>query len=114
MNTTLRRVPTRFEADTSFELAPASTPRRWGAQAAELDDLKNRLLRELLREAPKGPLATALRRAANEAAALVWLTPYPLLLLPALLEEKAQAARAQVERQQLIRRRSQVMLELVA
>lgn len=112
MNATPARVPTRFEADVDFELTPLTQAPARGRTAAELEDLKNRLLRELLWEAPKGPLAKALRRAADEAAALVWLTPYPLLLLPVLFQEKALAAKEQVARQQLIRRRSRRILQL--
>ncbi len=55
-------------------------------------------------------LTAPLRRAANEAAALAWLTPYALLVFPTLLEEKAQAARHQTLRQAGIRRRSRNLL----
>ena len=40
-----------------------------------------------------------MRRAANEAAALAWVTFYPLLVFPVLFEEKTAAAVRQVERQ---------------
>ena len=49
------------------------------------------LLGELLDENPGPELNAPLRRAANEAAALVWFTPFPLLLFPVLLKEKAAA-----------------------
>ena len=55
-----------------------------------------------------------MRRAANEAAALAWLTPFPLLVLPALLDEKAEAARRQAERQQTVTKRGQPMPEVAA
>ena len=37
---------------------------------------------------------------------LAWFTPFPLLVFPVLLEEKAEAARLQEARQRQIRRRS--------
>jgi hypothetical protein len=74
-------------------------------QETALERLKNRLLREVLYGS--GPAANGyLRRAANEAAALAWVTAYPLLVFPALFEEKAEAALLQVERQKSVRRRS--------
>ena len=113
MNRRCQTVPTRFEAETRFEVAPVLAPAR-RVPAEELDQFKNRLLQELPGLAESTKLSTVFRRAANEAAALVWLTPYPLLLLPVLLEEKVQSARRQVERQRQIRRRSLAMLEAVA
>jgi hypothetical protein len=58
-------------------------------------------------------LYAALRRAANEAAALAWFTPFPLLFFPALLEEKARAALRQGARQRCVRNRSETLLEEV-
>ena len=52
-----------------------------------------------------------LRRAANEAAAVAWMTPFPLLFLPTLFEEKSVMARRQVARQRMVTARSR---ELVA
>ncbi len=46
------------------------------------------------------------RGALNEAEALVWQTPYPGLLFPVLAQEKAQAVRDWLARQQDIRRKS--------
>src|SRR5438093_8552116 len=111
MNT--NKVPTQFETDTRFELTPVPAAPVRGLAVAELEELKNRLLRDLLPQAPTPSHAAAFRQAANDAAALVWLTPYPLLLLPTLLEEKARLATQQIERQQLIRRRSLTMRDLV-
>jgi len=78
-------------------------------QETGLERLKNRLLREFLYEARPGA-NVYVRRAANEAAALAWVTPYPLLVFPALFEEKAGAALLQVERQKDVRRRSLELL----
>jgi hypothetical protein len=74
-----------------------------------LGTLKNRLLREFLAELA-GPQNAYVRRAANEAAALAWATPFPLLVFPALFEEKADAALIQADRQDRIRERSRELL----
>ena len=81
---------------------------------ARLEAFKNRLLKRFLDEAPAVAFRAPLRRAANEAAALVWLTPYPLLLLPALMEEKARIACEQATLQKQIKLRSQEMIEDLA
>ncbi len=106
-----RRVPTRFAPETRFDLAPhAAIPNR-AALDAELDHLKSRLIKEHLIEKGNAALAPAFRRAANEAAALAWLTPYPLLLLPMLLAEKVEAVERYGARQAEIRRRSLELTE---
>jgi hypothetical protein len=68
------------------------------------------LLREKLDELWEPEFNTTLRRAANEAAAVAWITSYPLLVFPALFEEKAQAALAHAERQNWILQRSRELL----
>ncbi len=107
MNITNRTVPTRFAPETQFEV-PALPFR--AVQTTELEELKARLLRQLLAQVTDPAQNILLRRAANEAAALVWLTPCPLLLFPELLQEKARAARVQGGRQARIRRRSQNLM----
>ena len=107
MKTTRNQVPTQFAPDTRFELPAA--PRR-GAQEIELERLKQRLLLQLLQESGPAELNLPFRRAANEAASLAWLTPVPLLVFPALLEEKARVARSQTRRQSRIRRTSRRLL----
>ena len=57
-----------------------------------------------------GELTVPVRRAANEAAALAWVTSHPLLLFPALFEEKARITRRQFERQIAVRARSRELL----
>ena len=112
MNTRNYTVPTTFAATNRFEPALlAATPFR-GVTENELDQLKNRLLTQELERAASLDANVFLRRAANEAAALVWLTPYPLLLLPALFEEKAQLARRKAGKQASIRERSSGLLAL--
>jgi hypothetical protein len=102
---------TRFEPETRFEVAPVPSVPFRGTQETELDRLKARLLKELLEQTPEEQLYAPLRRAANEAAALAWFTPYPLLFFPGLLEEKARAALRQGARQRYIRDRSESLLE---
>jgi hypothetical protein len=107
MNRTYQRVPTRFARETRFEVKPV--PFR-ATQTTALDELKERLLRRLLDTAADPEQNTLLRRAANEAAALVWLSPFALLLFPALLEERAQAALQQRRHQAEVRRDSANLL----
>jgi hypothetical protein len=102
-----KQVPTRFVVETRFEVP--SVPFR-GTHETELERLKQRLLRRLLDESASAEINVTLRRAANDAASLAWLTPYPLLVFPALLEEKAERARAQARRQARIRRSSHNLL----
>ena len=55
-----------------------------------------------------------LNRAADEAASIAWATPYPLLVLPVLLEEKLKDARRKAELQKMIYERSQPIVALAA
>jgi hypothetical protein len=71
-----------------------------------LERLKNRLLGEALFELEDPARSAYVRRAANEAAALAWATPYPLLVLPTLFSEKLDTALRQADRQDAVRRRS--------
>ena len=105
---------TRFEPETRFEVAPVPAVPFRGTQETELDRLKARLLRELLAQTPDEQFYAPLRRAANEAAALAWFTPFPLLFFPGLLEEKARAALRHGARQRYIRDRSENLLEEAA
>ena len=112
MKTKDNQVPTPFAPAASFARPViAAVPFR-GSVETELDQLKNRLLARELERTSTLEQNVGLRRAANDAAALVWLTPYPLLLLPALFEEKARAARLETGRQALIRERSTELLAL--
>ena len=104
------KVPTRFGPDTRFEVraAPAAPFRAF--QETEFERLKNRLLREVLNGLTAPGLNINVRRAANEAAALAWVTPFPLLVFPALFEEKAEIAMLQAERQASVFQRSPELL----
>lgn len=104
------KLPARFAAVTRFEIRPNPTVPFRGTEETELDRLKSRLLKELLNDAVEPALNASFRRAANDAASLAWLTPCPLLFFPALLEEKAQAAKRQQTKQKQVRRRSPRLL----
>ena len=110
MNTTYRKVPTRFGPETRFDLRPEPPAPFRALQETELERLKNRLLGEQLATIADPELNTPLRRAANEAAALAWITAVPLLVFPALFEEKARTALFQAARQEYIRERSRELL----
>jgi len=104
------RFQPRFGPETRFEIGPIAPVPFRGTVENDLEQLKARLLRQLLAPVAEPALNTALRRAANEAASLAWSTPFPLLVFPTLLEEKAVAAKRQRERQREIRQRSQGLM----
>jgi hypothetical protein len=106
MNKNYRRVPTKFGPETRFEVKPVPPAPFRAMQETELEHLKNRLLGGILNEVNEPEANAYVRRAANEAAALAWVTPYPLLTFPALFEEKAEAALLYAERQTSVRARS--------
>jgi hypothetical protein len=111
MNANYKRVPTRFAPETCFEVKPVPPAPFRATQENELERLKNRLLLQLLSNLIEPEKNGYVRRAANEAAALAWITPYPLLVFPTLFEEKAETALLQAEKQNSVRQRS---LELLA
>ena len=104
MNEKTTRLTPRFARPTRFVLRPG-TPSR-AEREARLGELKERLLRVHLARTESDALKPAVQRAADEAASLAWATPYPLLVLPELVEEKVAAARAQAERQARIYRQT--------
>jgi len=106
MKTNYRRVPARFGPETRFEVKPVPPAPFRAIQETELERLKNRLLVRLLNELDEPEVNTFVRRAANEAAALAWVTTYPLLTFPALFEEKVKTALLYAERQTSVRERS--------
>lgn len=75
-------------------------------QRALLGWLKDRLLREHLAREESPEARPRVQWAAEEAAALAWASPFPLLVLPELVKEKVTLARAQADRQARIRRQS--------
>jgi len=66
---------------------------------AELARLKNRLLEERLREDTEPRVQRLARLEATEAEALSWLTPFPLLVFPALMDEKLTGVQRYAARQ---------------
>jgi hypothetical protein len=104
MKTQTTRLPARFARPTRFQVRPRVLTR--AEREARLGELKDRLLRLHLAEAESSELVPIVRRATEDAASLAWATPYPLLVLPELLEEKVAAARIQAARQNQIRRRT--------
>jgi hypothetical protein len=75
-----------------------------------LEALKRRLLAERLDDVWDPEFNSLVRRAANEAAAMAWSTPFPVLFFPVLFEEKITAAAARAARQSLILARSRELL----
>lgn len=92
------------------ESGPEPAAPFWRTDDTELDRLKTRLLRQALTHADGTALVVAMRRASNEAAALAWLEPFPMLVLPELFAEKVDQARKRVLRQEQIRNRSAQIL----
>src|SRR5690349_15236735 len=110
MNKEYRRVPTEFGPETRFEVTPAPPAPFRAVQENYFEQLKTALVRKHLEGLWNADLSVHVRRAANEAAALAWVTPYPLLVFPALFEEKSEAALARFARQAQIRQHSQELL----
>ncbi len=89
----------KFAPEIRFEVRPLGhLPFRANLES-EFEKLKSRLLAEELDQVEMPEMNAPLRRAANEAAALAWVTCYPLLVFPTLFEEKCDLAKRQAERQ---------------
>jgi hypothetical protein len=110
MNPRFKELPARFGPETRFEVTPVPAPPFRGTRETELDQLKERLLKQLLEEVGDIELNGLFQRAANEASAIAWTTPFPLLVLPELLDEKVQSAWRRAERQKVVLRRSRRLL----
>lgn len=110
MNRNYKRVPTNFGPEARFEVRPAPPAPFRVLQENELERLKARLVQAQINRLEEFGLATYVRRAANEAAALAWVTPYPTLVFPVLFEEKTAVAFRQAEKQEFIRERSAMLL----
>jgi hypothetical protein len=92
-----------------------TSARRWSfrTSALELEQFKQCLLGEH-RSARDLHVHSWLNRAAHEAASIAWATPYPLLVLPVLLEEKFEDAWRKAELQKAIYERTQPIVALAA
>ncbi len=110
LNTNQRRVPMRFDRQTRFKLKPRFA--LWSDAQAQsaFEHLKVRLMTPVLDEASDPDLQRQLRLAANEAAAVAWTTPYPLLILPVLLQEKAAEAHQYVLRREQVQDATQLFM----
>lgn len=100
-------IPTRFEPDVRFSLAP--TPGFRGMLDTELERLKNVLVRETL-ERVEPELYPVVRRAANDAMALAWTTPFPTLFFPLLFEEKVVEAKKFYFKQKKIKEKTRRLM----
>jgi hypothetical protein len=88
------------ESQSAIRAGPGSTD-------GGLASLKKRLVSERLSAGTEPGVERMARLAATEAEALAWQTPYPLLVLPALLDEKLDYVSRYAERQQnLLRHRA--------
>jgi hypothetical protein len=99
MNKTNHRLRAQFSPDTRFEVRPTPPAPFRATQETDFERLKSRLVTETLLATAKPDFNAAIRRAANDAAALAWVTFYPLLVFPALFEEKLEHAIRHAERQ---------------
>jgi hypothetical protein len=99
MNKYRNRVGFKFAPQIRFAVRTASAAPFRAALENDFERLKSRLLADQLAALERPDLNAAVRRAANEAAALAWVTFYPLLTFPALFEEKTALALRHAERQ---------------
>ncbi len=107
---TVRTLRARFRPEARFEVNPVPAIPYRALQENRFEQLKSGLLAERLAETWEPQLNSQIRRAANEAAALAWVTPYPLLVYPVLFQEKSDAALRFSERQDEVRRRTRELL----
>jgi hypothetical protein len=72
-------------------------------QSAAFGPVREKLVDMALSELWEGPAAGQVMSVANEAEALAWITPYPVLMFPALFEEKLASALHRARRQEQVR-----------
>jgi hypothetical protein len=106
MNTNHRRVQTDFGPEARFEITLDPPAPFRAMQESLFEKLKTRLVTERLEEVWGPEISSHVRRAANDAAALAWVTPYPLLVFPSLFQEKTESALLWADRQKQVRARS--------
>lgn len=114
MNAKSRPLQTRFRKETRFDVGPIVTAPFRGQIETRLEELKHALLQPVLRGTLNPELHARVTWAAQEAASLAWLTPFPLLVFPTLFEEKMRAARQYWLKQLKIRGRAQWPISLAA
>jgi hypothetical protein len=106
MNAKYRRLVPEFGPETRFELTPVPPAPFRSLQENRFETLKAELLNRSLGPLWRPELSDRVRRAANEAAALAWVTPYPLLVFPVLFEEKTASAVGSAEHQKEVWKRN--------
>jgi hypothetical protein len=89
----------RIEYPFNFELMNTKPINARSRSVITLAEFKARLLARVLDDAPDETVAKLCRLAAGEAEALAWQTPFPLLFLPVLLEEKLEVIQRYAARQ---------------
>ena len=77
--------------------------------ATHSDVLKRRLTTRLAFETGGNLPDRVVKQAATDAEALAWSTPYPLLFLPVLMEEKVEGARLWMSRQREVLERQKAL-----
>ncbi len=105
---TINRLEPKFEPDVRFELEARDR------NNAAFTRLRERLLTTLLAQTPDTYRRDYVENAVTEAEALAWATAHPLLVFPALAEEKALEANKRADRQETIRRKSEGFLRRAA
>jgi hypothetical protein len=71
-----------------------------GELESQIEQFKEQLLRPIIERFSNDAIVREISWAAHEAAALAWCTVCPILVLPALLEEKVRAALHRWEKQE--------------
>jgi hypothetical protein len=113
-NATQLKMPARFDPEIEFELRPRFQPLVIDSDNRRFERLKARLLRPVLRQTSNEALRRNLTLAANEAAAVAWTTPFPLLVLPVLLAEKTDEICQHAVRQEQVHEASHLLAEAAA
>lgn len=104
----------KFAPETRFALRPVSPATFRATEENEFERLKKELLARQLARTGTPDLNVPVRRAANEAAALAWNTLFPLLVFPALFEEKVAETVRHARRQARIFADSRELIALAA
>lgn len=108
-----QRLTARFAPEVEFELTPLAGAVSPEAVRIKFQELQSRLVEESLSVTQIPSVRIGIRRAALEAAALSWTTPFPLLVMPVLFLEKTRETRRRLEKQQEVRWRSERLVETV-
>lgn len=104
------RVTIEFAEETRFEVPLKKGGLPLPFVEARFGQYKRRLVGRLVRQYREAEIRRRLRHAVLEAEALAWATPYPLLVMQELAEEKVRTARCHARRQTRIRARSEAIL----